>query len=133
MLVDVSTLGVKPRTAAIATTRQYVKDHPDIVERYVRAAIEGSHRAATDKDLADKSITKYGGVEDQALVGKTYEYYKSRWGKDAFPDLEGIQQNLDVAAETIPEAKTAKPEQFVDMTFVQRIKASGFIEQVWGK
>ncbi len=133
MLVDVSTLGVKSQTAAIATTRQYVKDHPDIVERYVRAAIEGSHRAATDKDLADKSITKYGGVEDQALVGKTYEYYKSRWGKDAFPDLEGIQQNLDVAAETIPEAKTAKPEQFVDMTFVQRIKASGFIEQVWGK
>ena len=47
--------------------------------------------------------------------------------------MEGIQQNLDVAAETIPEAKTAKPEQFVDMTFVQRIKASGFIEQVWGK
>ncbi|MFI5269425.1 MAG: ABC transporter substrate-binding protein, partial [Chloroflexota bacterium] len=133
MLIDVATLGVKSQTAAIATTRQYVKDHPDVVERFIKASIEGSHRASTDKQLADKSITKYGGVDDQTLVGKTYDYYKSQWGKDGFPSLEGIQQNLDIAADTIPEAKTAKPDQFVDMTFVQKIKASGFIDQVLAK
>lgn len=30
-------------------------------------------------------------------------------------------------------AKTAKPEQFLDLTFVNKIKASGLIEQLWGK
>ncbi|HLG72610.1 MAG TPA: ABC transporter substrate-binding protein [Chloroflexota bacterium] len=131
MLIDVATLGVKSQTAAIATTRQYLKDHPDVVERYVKAAIEGSHRAITDKTLSTAAIKKYGGVDDATLVGKTYDYYKDQWGKDGFPSLPGIQQNLDIAADTIPEAKTAKPEQFVDMSIVQKIKASGFIDQLW--
>ncbi|HVA25194.1 MAG TPA: hypothetical protein VMW62_12490 [Chloroflexota bacterium] len=91
------------------------------------------HRASTDAQLAGQSIAKYGGVKDPTLVSKTYDYYKGQWGKDGFPTLEGIQQNLYVAAETIPEAKTAKPDQFVDMTFVQKIKASGFTDRVWAK
>lgn len=130
MLYDVATSGVKSQTAAVTTTRQYLKDHPDIVEAYVRAAIEGSHRASTDKQLGSAAIKKYGGVDDATQVSKTYDYYKDQWGKDGFPSLPGVQQNLDIAVDTVPEAKTAKPEQFVDMSIVQKLKASGFIDQL---
>jgi len=47
--------------------------------------------------------------------------------------LEGIQKNIEAAAAGIPEAKTARAEQFVDLTFVNKIKASGLIERLWGK
>ena len=43
-----------------------------------------------------------------------------------FPSLDGIQQILDTT--TVPGGKAAKPEQFVDMSFVQQIKASGLID-----
>jgi len=133
MLIDVAKIDVKSQTSAVATTRKYASEHPDVVERYVRAAIQGSHRIITDRQLGDQAIAKYGGVTDAGLVDKTYDYYKDQWGKDGSPTLEGIQQNLDMAAETIPEARNAKPEQFVDMAFVQKIKASGFLDQLWGR
>jgi ABC-type nitrate/sulfonate/bicarbonate transport system substrate-binding protein len=131
LIYDVGTSGVKSQTAAVATTRQYLKDHPDVVERYVRAAIAGSHRAITDKQQAVASIRKYGGVDDADLASKTYDYYKDEWNRDGFPSLPGIQQNLDIAQDTIPEAKDAKPEQFVDMSIVEKIKASGYVDQLW--
>lgn len=133
MIYDVAQSGVKSQSAAIATTKTYAKQHPDVVEAYVRAAIEGAHKIKTDKAAGEKAISVYTKTDDKAILDETYDYYTQYWGKDGFPSLEGIQQNLDVAAQTIPEAKTAKPEQFVDMTFVEKIKASGLIDQLWGK
>lgn len=133
MLIDVAKTGVKSQTAAMVTTRSYLKEHPDIVERYVRAALQGNHAAITDSKIGTAAIAKYGGIKDAGLVQKTYDYYKDQFGKDGFPSLAGIQQNLDIAAENIPEAKNAKPEQFVDTSIIQKIKASGFIDQLWGK
>lgn len=132
-IADVATMGVKSQTAAIATQRTYVKEHPDVVERFVRAVILGNHRVKTDREFGEATISKYTKTDDKKQLDETYEYYKDIWGKDGFPNLKGIQQNIDSAAENIPEAKSAKPEQFVDTTFVQKIKDSGLIEQLWGK
>jgi len=80
-----------------------------------------------------RAIEKYTRVSDPKLLKETYDFYKDQWGKDGFPSLEGIQKNIEAAAAGIPEAKTARAEQFVDLTFVNKIKASGLIERLWGK
>jgi hypothetical protein len=64
---------------------------------------------------------------------ETYDFYKEQWQKDGVPSLEGVQKNLEVAAAEIPEAKSATPEQFIDFTFINRIKASGLIGELWGR
>jgi NitT/TauT family transport system substrate-binding protein len=132
MIYDVAESGVKSQSAAVATTKSYAKQHPEIVEAYVRAAIEGAHKIKTDKAAGEKAISVFTKTDDKAILDETYDYYVRYWGKDGFPSLDGIQQNLDVAAESIPEAKTAKPDQFVDLSFVQKIKASGLIDRLWG-
>jgi ABC-type nitrate/sulfonate/bicarbonate transport system substrate-binding protein len=131
-LVNLGKIGVKAQTSAIATTRTWSREHPELVERYVRAAIKGAHRLKTDREFGMKAIGKYTRQTDPRLLGETYDFYKDQWGKDGFPSLEGIQKNIDVAAAEIPEAKTARPEQFVDLAFVQKIKRSGLIERLWG-
>ncbi len=131
-LVDLTKVGTKVQTSAIATTRAWAKEQPDLVERYIRAAIKGAHRLKTDKPFGTKAIAKYTRVSDPRLLDETYAYYKDQWGKDGFPSLEAIQKNIDVAAANIPEAKAARPEQFVDLAFVNRIKGSGLIAELWG-
>jgi len=37
------------------------------------------------------------------------------------------------AAERDPRAKTTKPEQFVDMTFIRELDQSGFIDGLYKK
>jgi NitT/TauT family transport system substrate-binding protein len=131
-LLDVATTGTKLQTAAIATTRKYLREHPDIVERYVRAAIKGVHRLKTDRDLAQKSMANYAGVKDPQEFEETYNYFLDQWNKDGALSIPGIQESLEVAAENIPAAKEAKPEQFIDTSILDKIKASGLLQQLWG-
>jgi NitT/TauT family transport system substrate-binding protein len=132
-LLSLSTIGAKSQTSAIATTRAWARAHPDLVERYIRAAIKGAHRLKTDRAFATKAIAKYTRQSEPKLLDETYDFYKDQWGKDGFPSFPAIQKNLDVAAADIPEAKLARPDQFVDLTFVHKLKASGLIEKLWGK
>jgi NitT/TauT family transport system substrate-binding protein len=131
-LLDVTTTGVKSQTAAVVTTRKYLREHPDLVERYVRAAIQGAYRFRTDKAAGEKAIEKYTETHEVEVLDETYNYYKNQFTKTGFPSLEGLQQNLEIAAENIPEARSANPAQFVDMTTVEKIKASGLIRTLWG-
>ena len=110
-----------------------LQEHPDLVERYIRAAIRGAHRLKTDRAFGTKAIAKYTRQSEPKLLDETYDFYKDQWGRDGFPSLPAIQKNIDVAAADIPEAKLARPDQFVDLTFVHKLKASGLVEKLWGK
>jgi ABC-type nitrate/sulfonate/bicarbonate transport system substrate-binding protein len=131
-LLDVATTGIKLQSVAVATTRKWLRDHPDVVERYVRAMLKGAHRLRTDKALAEQAIGKYGGVTDPQQLEETYSYFKEQWNKDGSLSMPGIQQSLDIAAENISEAKSAKSEQFVDTTILDKVKASGLLKELWG-
>jgi hypothetical protein len=37
---------------------------------------------------------------------------------------------LDVLTEKMPQAKTAKPEQFVDLSFLQELEKEGFFNEM---
>jgi len=132
-IVNVSKIGVKSLGAAVVTTREWARENPELVERYIRAAIQATHRLRTDKDFGMKVIEKYTRLSDPKLLEETYNFYKEQWQKDGFPSREGIQKNIEVAAAEIPEAKGAKPEHFTDLTFINKIKSSGLIERLWGK
>jgi nucleoid-associated protein YgaU len=48
-----------------------------------------------------------------------------------YPTLRGIQIILQELAAKDPKAKTAKPEQFVDMSFLKELDASGFVDKLY--
>ena len=132
-LLNITKIGVKSQTSAIGTTRQWARENPELVERYIRATIKGTHRLKTDREFGMKVIAKYTRLTDVKLLEETYNFYQDHWRRDAVPSLEGLQKNIEVAAVENPDAKSARPDQFVDLTFVQRIKGSGLMEQLWGK
>jgi len=133
MLLDVATLDIPTQGSCIVTTRKYAAAHPDVVERFVRAVIEGTHQLETDRQFAAKVIGQYSGLTDARAISGAIDYYGPLWTKDGFPSVQGMQATLDGLAATVPEAKSAKPDQFMDLTFVQKIKASGLLDQLYGK
>jgi NitT/TauT family transport system substrate-binding protein len=133
MLLDVATLNIPTQGSCIVTTKKYSAAHPDVVERFVRAVIEGSYKLQTDKAFAQQTIGKYSGLTDSRALAEAADYYAQAWSKDGYPSSPGMQAVLDTVAATVPDAKNAKPDQFVDMTYVQKIKASGLIDRLYGK
>jgi len=50
--------------------------------------------------------------------------------KKPYPTLKGLQFLLDQLAPQMPQAKTAKPEQFVDLSLLQELEKEGFFTEM---
>jgi len=51
--------------------------------------------------------------------------------QNKYPTLEGIKNILEPLAQTDAKAKTAKPEDFVDMRFIKELDESGFVDDLY--
>src|SRR6516165_7630012 len=59
ILADVSKLGLPFQYTGVATTRRFIREHPDTIRRYARSQLEAVHRIYTDKETSLKVLTKY--------------------------------------------------------------------------
>ena len=136
ILADVSKLGLPFQYTGVATSRRFIREHPDTVRRYVRSQLDAVHRIYTDKETSLKVLTKYfrGNVERDIL--------EKSWGllidgnllpKKQYPSLEGLKFILAPLAEKNTKAKAAKPEDFVDLSFIEELDRSGYTDSLYKK
>ncbi len=123
------------QSTGVATTRRFIRENPDLVRKYVRAQIEAVHRIKTDKETALRVLVKYLGAQDKQILDKTYDDISSdqKLPPKQYPTLEGLKSILDPLAETDAKAKAAKPEEFVDMSFVRELDQNGFTDGLYKK
>jgi ABC-type nitrate/sulfonate/bicarbonate transport system substrate-binding protein len=86
------------------------------LQRFLVAYRQGMQAYTQQPDAAKKLLQQYGKIEDQATLDKSYTFYvnQTHFQLDLQPTMVGIQQMLDFLSDSIPAAKNAKPEQFVD-------------------
>src|SRR5215468_1317666 len=121
------------QASGVATTRRFIRERPDIVRRYIKSQIEAVHRIKTDRETAKKVLLKYLGPQDKDVLEKRYDYASAdeRLPPKQYPTLEGIKNILESLAETDPKAKAAKPDDFVDMSFIKELDKSGFVDDLY--
>lgn len=136
IVADVAKMGLVFQHTGAATTRRYIKENPDIVRRYVRSHVEAVHRMWTDKETTLKALARHmGGNLDRETLEKSYENVMTdaMYSKKQYPSLEGIKTVLEDIGARDSRAKTAKPEQFVDASFIRELDQSGFIDGLYKK
>ncbi|HEY2988195.1 MAG TPA: ABC transporter substrate-binding protein, partial [Candidatus Binatia bacterium] len=136
VLADVAKLGLTFQHTAPATTRKYIKEHQDSVRRYVKGHVEAVHRMWTDKETTIKVLGKYmGGGVDREILERSRDNVltEALFPKKQYPTLEGLKFILEDIGERDPRAKSAKPEQFVEMSFIKELDQSGFIDGLYKK
>jgi NitT/TauT family transport system substrate-binding protein len=136
VVADVSKMGLVFQHTGAATTKKFIKEHPDIVRRYVKSHVEAVHKMWTDKEATVRALGKYmGSGLEREILEKSRENVLSEtmYPKKQYPSLEGLKTVLDELAERDPRAKTAKPEQFVDMSFIRELDQSGYIDSLYKK
>jgi NitT/TauT family transport system substrate-binding protein len=136
VIADVAKMGLVFQHTGVGTTRRFIKEHPDIVRRYVKAHVEAVHKMWTDKEATIKALSKYmgSGLERETLE-KSYDNVMTEalYPKKQYPSLEGLKTVIEDVAERDPRAKSAKPEQFVDFTFIKELDQSGYIDGLYKK
>ena len=128
-LVDITARNVPMIHAGLATTRDFIKNSPDKVRRYVQAYIEANKIARTDPDTTKQIIGKYTKTENKEDLDETYNTYVKAWEQVPYVSAPAMQAVLNFAIN--PNAKTAKPEQFIDNSFVAELEKSGFIKELY--
>ena len=121
------------QSTGAATTRTFIRESPDIVRRYIRSQIEAIHRIKTDRETAIRVLAKYQALQGKEILERTYDDISTddRLPPKQYPTLEGIKNILEPLAQTDPKAKTAKPEDFVDVRFIKELDESGFIDELY--
>jgi len=129
IMADVAALGLAYQATGVATTRKYIRERPDIVRRYVKAQVEAVHRFKSDRESGLRILSKYLGLKDKEILERTYEgaIAEHKLPAKQYPTLAGIKTILDAD----PKAKTAKPEDFVDMRFIKELDESGYIDGLY--
>jgi ABC-type nitrate/sulfonate/bicarbonate transport system substrate-binding protein len=123
------------QSTGVTTTRTFIRESSDIVRRYVRSQIEAVHRIKTDREAAIKVLAKYVALQDKEILERAYDDLSSddRLPPKQYPTLEGIKNILEPLAEKDAKAKAAKPEDFVDMSFIRELDQSGYIDSLYKK
>jgi len=136
ILADVSKLGLAFQYTGVATSRRFIREHPDSVRSYARSQLEAVQRIYADKETALKVLTKYfGGRVERDILEKSWELLVdgNMLSKKQYPSLEGLRFILAPLAEKDPKAKAAKPEQFADFSFVEELDRSGYADSLYKK
>ncbi len=135
LMGDVAALGLAYQHQGGATTRRFIREHPEAVRNFVKSYIEAVHRTKTDRQGAIKTLAKYLHLEDKELLEKTYDrsIADDKLPPKQYPTLEGLKTILDQLGQKDPKARAAKPQDFVDARFIEEFDKSGFIDNLYGQ
>jgi NitT/TauT family transport system substrate-binding protein len=126
-LVNMAKTGVSFPQSAIVTTRSYVQAHPDDVLNFLRGYSEGMQRMISDKSLAKRVIEKYTRDTDPEILESTYQYGVDYIAPIPYPAREGIAEILKQSNH--PKARSANPDEFIDMSLVKKLDDGGFFRR----
>jgi NitT/TauT family transport system substrate-binding protein len=132
MLYDLADSGIEIPTTTVAVNRAYAKANRDVVLRFLKAYLEGTHRLVTDREMGIKALKRYGGIQDPEVLAATYDLFTAKYIK-RIPHLttKSVRNALNLVAETNPKAKNRKPEEFMDTSFMEELEKTGFIKSLW--
>ncbi|HTM06880.1 MAG TPA: ABC transporter substrate-binding protein [Verrucomicrobiae bacterium] len=109
-----------------------IRTRPDTIDRFMRAYARAIARARTDREFTLKSLAKYTKIEDPAVLGRAYDLYVGKvLEKAPYINMPGMQNALDDLAKTMPPAKAAKPEQFIDFRFLDNLEKTGLLKELY--
>ena len=133
VILDMAKLNVPFQFNCVVATRKRIRESPDEVRRVVWAMAEAIHFYKTHKEQAIKITEKYTRGLNRSVLEGAYAANRELLVEDTFPTLEGLKNTLEIQATLDPKAAKAKVEDFVDLRFVEEIKKSGFINQLYGR
>jgi ABC-type nitrate/sulfonate/bicarbonate transport system substrate-binding protein len=131
-LVSVTDMDIAFPNPSLVVQGDIMKKKPDLVDKFLRAYARAIHRARTDREMTFRSIAKYTKIADSFVLQKAYDLYVGKvLEKAPYINMAGMRNALDDLAKTVPAAKDAKPEQFIDMRYLDRLEKSGLLKELY--
>lgn len=127
---DLLNLGIEVQGNGLATSRSFIRAQRNTVLSALKAYVEAIYYIYRNREETRKIVADYMRTSDAEVLDATYNWFVKRVQKKPYPTLKGIQFLLDEVAPRLPQAKSAKPEQFVDLTLLQQLEKEGYFNEM---
>jgi NitT/TauT family transport system substrate-binding protein len=124
--IDVPTLG-----GGINTTASLLQHNRKALLTFLRAYIEGIRYTITHKQESLKVFFKYFRNPDSEALAYLYDDTAPRVQKDLRPNPESVRSILDQIAIDDPRAKQLSDRDHWNLSLLDEIQKSGFIERLY--
>ena len=118
---------VAPTTGGIVVvTNRYAEQHPEVIEAFVEATIEGNRELFKDRQFFDKTVEKWmPGVYSAEQKTLLYDAYRPSWGVNAGLNMKVMGEVLegwktDVNPDRARNSNFSKIEDLVDTRFARK-------------
>ena len=129
-IYDMLDMGVEIQGNGFATSRSFIKGQRETVKAALKGYVEAIHYIHHKQEGTKKVMAKYLRTSDPEVLDASYRGFVKMVAKKPYPTLKGIQFLLDEFAAKLPQAKSAKPEQFVDLSLLQDLEREGFFAEM---
>lgn len=124
-------LKVVALSGTLTVTGGYVRRNRDSVMRFMRAFVEANHYFKTNREGTVPILQKYMGGISSEHARFLYDEVVERFEELPVPAEKGLQGVLD--RENDPNAKSFKPADFVDLSFLKEIDPGELVEKLYRK
>jgi NitT/TauT family transport system substrate-binding protein len=129
LVLDIAQANVPGLHLAYGTTERTIKASPNSLYAFLKALAEATALAKQNPTMAKKAIGKYTETEDVKIIDGTYEQFSPYWDATLAVRNEPIQGQLMYLDEKeFPRAKDTRPSDFVENSFAENLKTSGFLQ-----
>ena len=131
LLIDIAQINVPGLHLAYGTTEKSIKANPNLLYAFIKATAEATLLARQNPAVAKKAIGKFTDTNDASIIDGTYEQFAPYWDANLAVHIEPIQSQLMYLDEKeFPRAKEARAADFIDNTFADYLKTSGFLQSL---
>ena len=131
-LVNLAELKIEYQGSTLATRRSFIRDHPNLTRRVVRAMVRGIHFYKTRREDTLKILSKFLGTKDREALDEAWNYASDMPSKP-YPVESAVQAVINHLAER--EAKYAKhnPAEFIESGLLSELDKSGYIDRLYAE
>jgi ABC-type nitrate/sulfonate/bicarbonate transport system substrate-binding protein len=132
---DYNKFNIQFLSGGIASRRSYANRNRDVVVRFIKATLEGIKAMSVHESFAKQVFAKYARQSDSQVLEQIHKFAIETVSrdpeipKDAIVSMARLMADFGLADRTA--VSTTPAEAYYDESYVNEIKRSGFLKELW--
>jgi NitT/TauT family transport system substrate-binding protein len=110
----------------------YLQNNREKLVRFLKGYMEAIHFLLNNREKSIKVFSDYLGTRDAKVLAHFYDEIAGRVEKDLRPDPDSVRFTLDFVGRVYPKAKELKVTEYSDLSLIEEIEKSGFLQKLYG-
>lgn len=132
VILDITALKIPFASTVLLSARNTVERKQVELGKFMRAYAEAMHYFLTNTEGTVQIVAKYTKVEDHEVNAYAIKSESDAVERTLQVDPKGIELILNLIAKSMPQAASAKAQDFYDPRFFTDLRDSGFLKHLWG-